>query len=187
MRLTQRNNRFFSQFAKETDERLPPRTLRLLDRFEEAEISFDRAEPYPNYARFDTPGGKPAFLFAAHPIQYGGDGHLTMVTIAGASVRWPLDPVPPASSLEVALSNLGTVGDGVRARIFVDCAGREKIFEDLLPAKSTKWVGKNLSLEKWAGKRVDLVFQASSGPRRQTMGDWCAWGRLRIVPLRSRD
>lgn len=184
MRIIQRSNRFFPELAKETDQRLPSRSLRLLDRFEDAEISFDRTEASPNDSPFETPDGKPAFLFAAHQLHHGGEGHLAMVTIVGASVRFPLDPVPPASGLEVAVMNLSALGGGVRARILVDHAGREKIFDDLLPPKSGKWIVNNFSLEKWAGRRVDLIFEASSGLRRRMMGDGCAWGRLRIVSRR---
>lgn len=184
LRIIQRSNPFFAQLVKEADQWLPPRTLRLMDRFEEAQVTFDRTESYPDYSHFDTLEGKPAFLFASPFNRFTASGYLAMITIAGASVRFPLDPVPPASALEVAVTNLGNLGDGVRARIFIDHAGREKIFEDLLPPRTGKWVVSNLSLEKWAGTHVDLVFEASSGPKRETIGDWCAWGRLRIVPRR---
>jgi len=186
LRIIQRSNPFFPEIVKEVDQRLPPRMLRLLDRFEDAEVTFDRTEAYPDFSRFDTPEGKPAFLFASRPRGYGARGYLAMVLIAGASLSFPLDRVPPASSLEVAVSNLGILGDGVRASIFVDHEGREKIFDDLLPPNTGAWVTRNLSLEKWAGMPAHLVFEARSGPKRETIGDWCAWARLRIVTKESR-
>jgi len=179
LRIIQRTNSFYAEISREVDQPLPPRTYRLLDRFEAAQVSFDRSEVYPDYSRFDTPDGKPAFLHAA---RRGDPGYFTMVTIAGASVKFPLALVPPDSALEVTAINLGKLGDGVRGRVFVeDASGREKIFDELLPPRSNTWVKRMLSLEKWQGSNVTLVLEGSSGPRRETIADWCAWGRLRII------
>ncbi len=183
LRIIARTNPWFTETSLETDQALPPRDLRLLDRFEEAQVSFDRREVYPDYSKFDTPNGRPAFLFAS---RRGDPGHFAMVTIAGASVRFALERVPPAGALEIAAINLGKLGDGVRGRVFVeDRAGREKIFDELFPPRGRQWLSRTLSLEKWAGQAVTLVFEGSSGPNRETIGDWCAWARLRIVSAPS--
>lgn len=182
VQIMQRTNPFFGETSQDIDRPLAPRQLRLLDRFEDAEVSFDRREVYPNYDRFDTPTGKPAFLFPARAARYGAPGHATLVTIAGASIRFPIEPVPPASALELAVTDLGKLGDGVRGHVFVeDGARRERVFEELLPAGAKRWVNRTISLEKWGGKPVKLVFEASSGPHHETIGDWCGWARLRIV------
>jgi hypothetical protein len=47
-------------------------------------------------------------------------------------------------------------------------------------------VSRKIPLDKWVGANVNLVLKASSGPRRETIGDWCAWARLRIVTKESR-
>lgn len=181
LRIIERANSFYAETSQEVDQWLPARALRLLDRLEEAQISFDRSEVYPDYSRFDTPDGKPVFLYAA---RRGDPGHFAMVTIAGASAKFSLERVPPEAALEVAAINLGKLGDGVRGRVFVeDATGREKIFDELLPPRRSEWVKRTVSLQKWQGTNVTLVFEGSSGPRRETIADWCAWGRLRIIRM----
>ncbi len=179
LRIIQKSSRYFDETSRAVDRPLPPLEFRLIDRFEDADLRFDRAERYPKYDRFDTPDGREAFLYAS---RQGDPGHFAMVTIAGGSARFPLPQVPAGAALEVAAINLGELGDGVRGRVIVeDAAGSERIFDEMLPPRGKKWQGGMLSLAKWAGQPITLVFEGSSGPRRETIADWCAWGRLRIV------
>ena len=204
LRIIQRTNPFYRELAADIPEQQLQRSLRLLELFDEAEITFDRTETYPDYARFSTPTGRPAFLYGArgmNPPRY------SLVTIAGTSVRFRLPPLFPGSALEIAVADIGGLGDGVRGQIFIEESGREaatpaalptagqvfmgarrreEVFDELLPPRAREWVSRKIPLDKWAGANVNVVLQASSGPRRETIGDWCAWTRLRIVTKESR-
>jgi hypothetical protein len=204
MRIIQRSNPFYRELAADiAGAQLPP-SFRLLELFDQAEISFDRTEVYPDYSTFGTPTGGPAFLRGARGIT---PPRYALVMIAGTTVRLRLPTPPPGSALEVAAANLGELGDGVRGQIFiedgargaaaptavtaaeqvpVDARKRDEVFNELLPAHAREWVSRKIPLDKWVGANVNLVLKASSGPRRETVGDWCAWARLRIVTKESR-
>lgn len=204
LRIIQRGNPFYRELSEDIAEPNMSRRFRLLEMFDRAEISFDRTETYPDYSNFATPTGGPAFLHGARGIK---PPRYSLVMIAGTTVRFPLPTLPPGSALEVAAADLGKLGDGVRGQIFiedgargtapptavtaaeqvpVDARKREEVFNELLPARAREWVNRRIPLDKWAGANVSLVLKASSGPRRETIGDWCAWARLRIVTKESR-
>jgi len=204
LRIIQRSNPFYRELSEDIAEPNMPRSFRLLEMFDRAEVSFDRTEVYPDYSKFGTPTGGPAFLYGARGI---GPPRYALVMIAGTSMRFPLPTLPPGSALEVAAADMGKLGDGVRGQIFiedgasgaaaatavtaaeqvsVDARQREEIFNELLPARAREWVSRKIPLDKWVGANVNLVLKASSGPRRETIGDWCAWARLRIVTKESR-
>jgi len=204
LRIIQRSNPFYRELSEDiAGAQLPP-SFRLLELFDQAEISFDRTETYPDYSNFATPTGRPAFLHGARGIS---PPRHALVMIAGTTVRFPLPTLRPGSALEVAAADLGKLGDGVRGQIFiedgaresatptavttaehvpVDARKREEVFDELLPARAREWVSRKIPLDKWVGVNVNLVLKASSGPRRETIGDWCAWARLRIVTKESR-
>jgi hypothetical protein len=163
----------------EVDTPLISRESRLLDRFDEAQTAFNLNELYGDYAHFDTPTGRPVFLFGhrgAVPARF------TMVTVAGASARFHISRVPPGSVLELSATNTGQIGDGVRGRVIVESGARTVVFDELLAPRSRRWTDRSIPLDPWAGSPVTLLFQASSGPQGSTAGDWCAWAGLRIVP-----
>jgi hypothetical protein len=204
LRIIQRGNPFYRELSEDIAEPNMPRNFRLLEMFDRAEISFDRTETYPDYTNFATPTGRPAFLHGARGIS---PPRHALVMIAGTSLRFPLPTLPPGSALEVAAADLGQLGDGVRGQIFIEYAApataplaavpaaehvsvearrREEVFNELLPPHVREWLERKIPLDKWVGANVNLVLQASSGPRRETIGDWCAWARLRIVTKVSR-
>lgn len=177
MRIVSRTSPFYPASNPETSRPPSPREFRLLDRLDEAEVSFDRSEVYPDYARFDTPGGVPVFLFANRrpsPPRY------SMVAIAGATARFRIREVPPGAVLELSAINAGQIGDGVRARVLVQAETSEVLFDELLKPRARQWVDREIPLRKWERRPITLVFESSSGPNHRTPGDWCALSRLRI-------
>ncbi len=158
---------------------LRERGLRLLDYLDQAQLTFDRSEVYPNYDRFSTPTGRPCFLWWATRAR---PSHLSLVTIAGARVRFAVPTLPPDAVLEVSATYAGELGDGGRGRTYWEHDGqRELLFDQMAFPKQTYWVDRDISLARWAGKAGTLSFECSSGPAGNTIGDWFAWGRLRIV------
>jgi hypothetical protein len=152
---------------------------RLLFQADSAATEFDRREVYPDYRRFDTPNGKAVFLQWTSRAQ---PPRPNVVTIAGARACFPVSVLPQGAVLQVSASHGATMGDGVEGRIYWEQNGRrELLFRRLLYPKQKYWIDEDISLDRWAGQSGVLCLEASSGPRHNTVGDWLAWGRMRII------
>lgn len=151
----------------------------LTNQFEDAQTTFDTSEVYPEYTRFDTPTGKPQFIRWATPTE---PRRLSMVTIAGARVRFAIPALPRGAVLEVSASHGGDQGDGARGLIFWEQAGSRKLlFDEMVFPRQTRWLEREISLAAWEGQSGTLSFECSSGPAGNTVSDWFAWGKLRII------
>ncbi len=159
------------------------RGLGLLDQFDNALVSFDRSEVYPDYSKFETPTGRPVFLFwetQATPRR------VALVTIAGARAKFSVPALPAHAALHVAVSHGTGLGDGIRGKIFWETqlggsGSRELIFDRMVQPRMKNWNDAAIPLDRWAGQGGVLSMEASSGPGHNTVGDWLAWSRLRIV------
>ena len=157
----------------------PSTSRHLLEHAESAPIEFDRTEVYPDYEHFDTPNGKPAFL---QWTSYSRPYRLNLVTAAGARVRFTVPALPRGAVLQVSATHGATLGDGAVGRIYWEQNGRrELLFERMVYPRQSYWYDRDIPLAPWAGQAGVLCFEASSGPKHNTVGDWLAWGRMRIV------
>ena len=159
-----------------------PLQFRLLDAFDAQRVTMDRRETYPNYSRFETPTGAPVFYRFVHQGQGEGQaGRLALVTLAGARVEFPLEGLEPGSILRLSLAPALNVGDGAEGRIYFEQAGHRHLLltRRVLP-QQTGWQELSVPLGAFAGQPGVLVLECSSGPARDTTGDWLAWARLRI-------
>src|SRR5207247_11009491 len=86
------------------------RGISLLNSFPSAQIDFDRRENYPDYTKFDSPTGKPAFVWWDNP---GRPARLSLVTIAGARLSYDVPAIPEGAYLEFGVSHGTGIGDGV--------------------------------------------------------------------------
>ncbi len=153
---------------------------RLLDAFDPERVEMDGQKPTPGL-RFETPTGAPVFF---HLVRSGdGDNiaRLALVTLAGASVSFPVTALLPDSALLLSLAPASHVGDGTDARVYFEQAGRR----DLLMVRQVKpqqpgWQDVAVPLGGFAGREGVLILECGPGPARDTAGDWLAWGRLRI-------
>jgi hypothetical protein len=84
--------------------------------------------------------------------------------------------------LQVSATHGATLGDGAVGRIYWEQNGRrELLFERMVYPRQSYWYDRDIPLAPWAGQAGVLCFEASSGPKHNTVGDWLAWGRMRIV------
>jgi hypothetical protein len=159
---------------------LPPPSFLLLSRLADATLRFDTTEDYPRHDRFDTPTGQPYFF---HWVRHPQPGRQALVTVAGTHLEWPLPALPADSSLQVAVTHPGTLGDGGLGRIYFDDGHRrELLFQAYVRPGMQNWISADIPLARWAGAAGRIILECQSGPRRNTVGDWLAWGPLRILP-----
>ncbi len=160
----------------EEGEAKPPAPIDLLDLLETAHMGFDRTENYPNYDDFGTPGGKPAFIWWDNPAR---PTRLSLVTIAGTRAEFDLPSLPARASLVFAVSHGTGQGDGVRGKIFWN---GELVYDRFVRPAMRDWQDAVVPLPLSAKDGGKLRIEVSSGPKRNTIGDWLAWSGLRIVP-----
>ncbi|MBI1746765.1 MAG: hypothetical protein HYR55_09275 [Acidobacteria bacterium] len=155
----------------------------LLSEFHDADITFNRGEKYPNYDRFDTPNGKPAFLL---PMGLENTFRNAMITIAGTGVSMRVPTLTSQSQLELAVAMKYDRGDGAQGRLYFDHGtGRQLIFDRFLNPAHRRWTTEIIDLGRFAGRSGRLYFECSSGPRGDTLGDWFAWGGLWVTHTRG--
>jgi len=149
----------------------------LFDLFSRARLGIDLTEDYPNHEDFGTPGGKPAFIWWDNPAR---PARLSLVTLAGASLSYNFAALPERASLVFAVSHGTGAGDGVRGKIYWN---NELLFDRMVRPSERDWseVVIPLPLDSKAGGT--LKIEVSSGPKRNTIGDWLAWSGLRINSL----
>jgi hypothetical protein len=154
----------------------------LLDLLGTARRDFDRGEKYPNYEKFDTPTGQPAFLWRDCPAR---PARLSVVTVAGARLRYDFAALPEHSYFSLGVAHGTGVGDGVEAHVYwEDAQGREEIYQRLVTPQMRDWEDAIVPLPRRATAGGTLSIEASSGPKHNSVGDWLAWSRLRIVSVR---
>ncbi|MBI4481450.1 MAG: hypothetical protein HY652_01035 [Acidobacteria bacterium] len=155
-------------------------SIKLLTLFERAQVDFDRTEVYPDYERFLTPTGRPAFSYL---VARGDSLRDTLVTLAGATVKFPVE-IPARAFLEVGVSLILSVGDGVVGQVLFHDSGSEHLLSefrlDAGDPSAHRWRDFRLDLAPFAGRSGHLMFRCRSGPARHTQGDWLSWSLLRI-------
>ncbi len=160
---------------------LARRAVSLIDLFSSARLEFDRQENYPNYAKFDSPTGKPAFLWRDCPAC---PSRASLVTMAGASLRYDFTSLPAPSYLSFGLAHGTGIGEGVEAHLYwEDAEGRQQIYYQMVSPKMRDWQDVVIALPRRAVSGGTLIIAASSGPRHNSIGAWLAWSRLRIVSV----
>jgi hypothetical protein len=158
---------------------LADRPISLMDLLSSARKDFDRREHYPSYEKFDSPTGQPAFLWCARPAR---PTRLSLVTMAGARLRYDFASLPAHSYLSLGVAHGTGVGDGVEAHVYwEDAQGREEIYQRMVTPQMRDWEDAIIPLPRRAMSGGTLSIAASSGPKGNTIGDWLAWSRLRII------
>lgn len=117
-------------------------------------------------------------------------GGVTMRAIfehPNSTVVFPAIPIPERAVFEFAVGiddgGWPNGSDGVRFALQVGHDGqRETIFEHFLgpSEKDRGWIRQEISLERFAGRSVDLVLITDGGPSGNRYGDWASWGDPRI-------
>jgi hypothetical protein len=168
--------------APATHPLLAERPMSLLELLSTAGRSFDRTEVYPSYEKFDSPDGKPAFLWRDCPAR---PSRLSVVTLAGARLHYHFDSLPPRSYLSLGVAHGTHAGDGVEAHVYwEDSQGREEIYHRMVTPQMIDWDDAIIALPRRSASGGTLSIEASSGPKHSTIGDWLAWSRLRIISVR---
>jgi arylsulfatase A-like enzyme len=148
-----------------------------------------RLAPRLGTARVEAPG--PAAPRTAHPRLHGTTLRSIFQHPDSRLVFTDL-PILDRTTLDLAIgledSAVEKGSDGVRFEVLVEAGGsRERVFERFLdPARIASdrgWVPSEVSLARWAGQTVNLVFVTGGGPRGDASFDWAHWGdpRLRSV------
>jgi hypothetical protein len=158
---------------------LADRGISLLDLLPSMRLDFDRTETYPDYEKFDTPSGKPAFVWRDCPAR---PARMSLVTVAGARLRYDFPSLPAHSYISFGVAHGTGVGDGVEAHVYwEDVEGREEIYQRLVTPQMRDWEDAIVPLPRRAVAGGTLSIEASSGPKHNSIGDWLAWSRLRII------
>jgi hypothetical protein len=158
-------------------------SIKLLPLLRNESISFNRGEPYRRYDVFETPTGKPAFIM---PIVRGNAVRESLVTIAGARVRFDIPPIENNSLLSFGISTAFDAGDGAEGKIYFEYEGtRDPLYSHWLdPAQNEderRWLDWTLDLSKYSGKKGALVFECNSGPNGNPVADWIVWSGMKIL------
>lgn len=114
-------------------------------------------------------------IFAHPPWKVKATGPEPARTLGRFSVDLPKND---RAFLELAVGlRDGVNGRSDGARFLVEVEG-EPVFDEVW-AKS-EWREARISLEKWCGKRVGIVFITTPGPADEVSFDWACWGEPRV-------
>jgi hypothetical protein len=160
---------------------LDDRAVTLMDLLPSARQGFDRREHYPSYEKFDSPTGKPAFLWCDCPAR---PARMSLVTMAGERLHYDFASLSEHSYLSFGVAHGTGLGDGVEAHVYwEDAQGREEIYQRMVTPQMRDWEDAIIPLPRRAVSGGTLSIEASSGPKRNTVGGWLAWSRLRIITV----
>jgi hypothetical protein len=145
---------------------------RVIRRLEDVRTSVSRAEFYPSYETFLTPGGTPAFFPTPEKD--------ILTQIGGSTAVVALDTIEPETRLRSDVSWMFDGGDGGWAELSVRAPGKEAIlYREYLnpkqPSGALRWKELNLDLGPFAGQKAELVLRCYNDPGKTTVADWLNW------------
>ena len=151
--------------------------LRVVRNLEGVQVSVNRAEYYPNYRRFDTPTGAPAFFPTPEKE--------VLTQIGGSTVIIPLHKVPRDSRLCFDVSWMYGQGDGGWAEAGIRAGGKETlVYREYLKGKpkatSLDWKPVSLDLKDIQDAEAELVLRCYNDPGKNTIADWLNWRDIAI-------
>jgi hypothetical protein len=140
-------------------------------------MEVNRAEFYPNYNRFDTLTGAPAFF----PTPEGE----ILTQIGGSTVRIPLPTIKGSLRLCFDVSWMYGMGDGgwAEARIRVgdnDIPVYRNYFKPDPNARSLAWKEVRFDLPEIGNRGAELVLRCYNDPGKNTAADWLNWRDITI-------
>jgi hypothetical protein len=158
--------------------RFDPKSRSLARDLSVLDVSVNRNEFYPDYNRFATPGGTPAFF--ATPDRD------ILTQIGGSIVTVPLGEVPPETSLRFEISWMHDQGDGAYAELKIRAAGEEEVLlrrymQPNQEGEGLQWEEVVLDIGAYAGKKADLVLTCFNKAGGSTIADWLNWRDIQIV------
>jgi hypothetical protein len=158
-------------------------SIKLLPLLRDESISFNRNELYSRYDTFETPTAKPVFIM---PMVRGNAVRESLVTIAGARVRFDVPTLEDNSRLAFGITTAFDAGDGAEGQIYFEYDGtRDLLYSHWLnPAQNEderRWLDWTLDLSKYSGKKGSLVFECNSGPNGNPVADWMVWSGMKIL------
>jgi Dolichyl-phosphate-mannose-protein mannosyltransferase len=158
-------------------------SIKLLPLLRNESVSFNRGELYLRYDVFETPTAKPVFIM---PMVRGNAVRESLVTIAGARVRFDIPPIENNSRLAFGITTAFDAGDGAEGQIYFEHDGtRDLLYSHWLnPAQNEderRWLDWTLDLSKYSGKKGSLVFECNSGPNGNPVADWMVWSGMKIL------
>jgi hypothetical protein len=145
---------------------------RVINRLEDVKASVSRAEFYPSYDSFLTPGGTPVFFPTPDKD--------VLTQIGGSTVVASLDGIEAGTTLRSDVSWMFDGGDGGWAELSVRAPGRESVLfrEYLYPNRRSgalRWKKLNLDLGPFVGHKAELVLRCYNDPGKTTVADWLNW------------
>ncbi len=140
-------------------------------------VVVSRSEFYPDYERFDTPGGGPIF--------FSTSDHEIFTQIGGSEVHVPAGIIPAGARLRFDISWMFDSGDGAWAELKIRAAGKEtSLFREYMKpnpkGKGLRWKEAGLDLQFFARQSAELVLSCYNEPGRSTASDWLNWRGISI-------
>jgi hypothetical protein len=145
--------------------------------------SFGSGRIAPAGANFATPDGKPVFIMKG--LTVGDEKRDAIVVLADAKLEFDIPEVPPSGKLTFAAGMGVDRGDGAEGTITVQADGQSAVVykKFINPVERTvdrHWFEESVDLSKFAGKRIQVVFSTSAGPKGDAIADWFAWANPRL-------
>ncbi|MFB3906177.1 MAG: hypothetical protein ACE15E_22250 [Acidobacteriota bacterium] len=145
--------------------------------------TFDSGQILPDASNFETPTGRSAFIL--NEVTVGTEKRKAIVTLAGAKLAFSIPSVPRDARLTFNAGMGVDRGDGAEGVITIEADGRSevvyrKFLNPVERIEDRRWFEESVSLSKFAGKQIKIIFSTNAGAKGDAIFDWFAWADPRL-------